>query len=173
MNGLVFGYGSLVNTATHDMGGEPASLRGWRRVWRPTPFRDAAFLSAEPHAQSTIMGLKAVVPEASWPALDQREHHYLRLDISDQIGAGAVIYSVPEENRTEGLKPIWLSYLDVVLQGFLHQFGSDGPRHFMDTTDGWENGIVDDRADPRYPRAQHLTADETRMIDAVIAPYRR
>ena len=64
---------------------------------------------------------------------------------------------------------IWLSYLDVVLQGYLHVFGSEGPAHFMATTDGWDIGIEDDRGAPQYPRAQSLSTTEIAMVDGLIA----
>lgn len=58
-----FGYGSLVNRATHDYGqARPASLPGWRRAWRHTALRPVAFLTAEPDPASTIEGLIAAVP---------------------------------------------------------------------------------------------------------------
>uniref|UniRef100_UPI000A5B3968 DnaB-like helicase C-terminal domain-containing protein n=1 Tax=Leisingera sp. F5 TaxID=1813816 RepID=UPI000A5B3968 len=39
-----FGYGSLVNAATHDFSDpQPAHLSGWRRAWRHTDLRPVAF----------------------------------------------------------------------------------------------------------------------------------
>ncbi len=44
-----FGYGSLVNRRTHVYdSAHRATLEGWRRVWRPTALRPAAFLTAVP-----------------------------------------------------------------------------------------------------------------------------
>ncbi len=73
-----FGYGSLVNRATHaNAPAQPACLTGWRRIWCHTGRRRLAFLSAEP-ASSTIDGLVAVVPDDDGAALDQREAAYQR-----------------------------------------------------------------------------------------------
>jgi len=49
-----FGYGSLVNRATHSFNNaQPAQLTGWRRVWRHTDLRPVAFLSVQRDEQST------------------------------------------------------------------------------------------------------------------------
>ena len=44
-----FGYGSLVNRATHDYSdAHPARIEGWRRAWRHVEGRKVAFLTAVP-----------------------------------------------------------------------------------------------------------------------------
>jgi hypothetical protein len=60
---------------------------------------------------------------------------------------------------------ILLSYLDVVVQGFLKEFGESGVTRFFDTTDGWNTPVLNDRNDPRYPRAQVLSTAETALVD--------
>lgn len=173
-----FGYGSLVNTATHSYGGaRPARLTGWRRAWVHTDLRDVAFLSAVPCAASSIDGLIAEVPGADWAALDEREFAYERLPASDKVshdvqGSPQVsVYAVAAEKQTRPPEkhPILLSYLDVVLQGYLQVFGETGLRDFIDTTDGWDTPILDDRAAPRYPRHQRLSSGERALFDALIA----
>ncbi|MEO0487537.1 MAG: gamma-glutamylcyclotransferase [Pseudomonadota bacterium] len=159
----VFGYGSLVNRRTQDFGGDRVVLRGWRRVWVTTAARPAAFLSAEPW-EGEIEGLAFDVPDADWPELLKREAQYEALPAGD-----ALVFSVPEANQTDGEAPILRSYLDVVLQGYLAEFGADALPRFMATTASWERGIYDDRADPIYPRAQVLTAEETALFDQVLA----
>ena len=58
-----------------------------------------------------------------------------------------------------------LSYIDVVVQGYLREFGERGVRHFFETTDGWEAPVLDDRAAPIYPRHQRLSPDERALVD--------
>ncbi len=165
-----FGYGSLVNLGTHDYADpQPAALSGWRRVWRHTPAREYAFLSVEPHAETTLKGIVARVPGADWAALDQREAAYERQDVTHQIAPPAkttvAVYCVPTPLATP-TKPILLSYLDVVIQGYLSIFGPAGADHFFATTAAWDGGVLDDRADPIYPRHQVLTLAETKIVDA-------
>ncbi|MFW8594384.1 gamma-glutamylcyclotransferase family protein [Cribrihabitans neustonicus] len=172
-----FGYGSLVNTATHTYGdARPARLNGWRRTWAHTDLRDVAFLTAVPCAESTIDGLIAAVPGADWAALDEREFAYERLTASHAVShdlkgvADISVYAVPQTAQRQGSEhhPILLSYLDVVLQGYLQVFGEQGVQDFIATTSGWEAPILDDRAAPRYPRHQRLSRDERAYFDDLI-----
>ncbi|MGB5559981.1 MAG: gamma-glutamylcyclotransferase [Paracoccaceae bacterium] len=169
-----FGYGSLVNRTTHDYHDcRPAVLTGWRRVWRHTELRPAAFLTSVPAAGSEIDGLTALVPGGDWALLDQREHAYERSDIAHQLRHDAVervkvqVYAIADgrHGTPSERHPILLSYLDVVVQGYLREFGEAGVARFFETTDGWEAPVRDDRKDPVYSRHQRLTADEADMVD--------
>lgn len=170
-----FGYGSLVNAATHDYPSlAPSSVTGWRRAWRHTLGRDLAYLTAVPATDTILLGITAAVPNGDWAALDAREHAYERLDISGSIDPGhadTAIYAIPAEaSKDPSLKhPILRSYLDVVVQGYLRVYGEEGVRHFFDTTDGWDAPILDDRAKPIYPRHQPMTATETALVDQGLA----
>ena len=164
-----FGYGSLVNLATHGYGDpRPVQLSGWRRVWCSTTLRDAAFLSVDPAPGVTLHGIAARVPGADWLALDEREAAYTRIDISETLGLGcpAAVYRVSDRfTLADRSHPILLSYLDVVVQGYFRVFGPSGVTAFFDTTAGWEAGVIDDRAAPLYPRAQTLSDMETAQVD--------
>jgi len=169
-----FGYGSLVNRATHGYGlARRASLRGWRRTWRYTGFRSGPFLTAVPCADSEIEGLVAQVPGADWRALDAREIGYARLPLGPELRLESAdqfvtqIYAVPSEDVVEPLErePILLSYLDVVVQGYLREYGAEGVARFFATTDGWDAPILDDRSAPRYPRHQRLDPKERGLVD--------
>ncbi len=166
-----FGYGSLVNTKTHDYP-DPikARLTGWRRMWRHTTMRDLAILTVVPDPKVEITGLIARVPGGDWAALDKREAYYSRtlLDPSKlhyQGGFDVQMYEVEKDKDADALHPILLSYLDVVVQGFLEQFGEDGVADFFATTSGWDAPVLDDRQAPIYPRAQTLTQLETGLVD--------
>ncbi|PQO24657.1 gamma-glutamylcyclotransferase [Rhodobacteraceae bacterium WD3A24] len=173
-----FGYGSLVNRRTHDYGeAYHARVRGWRRAWRHTHLQEVPFLTAVPDPQSEIEGLIAAVPGGDWAALDRREWGYDRHQVSHGLGhaaprpVAAQIYAVPE-SRAAGptvRHPILLSYLDVVVQGYLREFGESGAIRFFETTHGWDAPVRDDRADPRYPRAQPLSATELGFVDEWLA----
>ncbi len=173
-----FGYGSLVNTATHDFPDpQPAQIRGWRRAWRHTDLRPVAFLTAIPDAQSCIDGMIAHVPRGDWGALDEREWAYDRLPATHAVAhrvrrpLDIAIYAVPEDRHTEPCDqfPILMSYLDVVVQGYHRVFGTEGVDRFFATTDGWDSPILNDRAAPRYPRHQVLSPSERQMVDERIA----
>jgi len=174
-----FGYGSLVNRATHAYdNAHRARIRGWRRAWISLPDHGGAVLSAVPDPEAEIEGLVAEVPGRDWTALDRREAGYDRHVVADDLDheaphpVRAAIYAVPPARWAGAGRPapILLSYLDVVVQGYLREFGAGGPARFAATTAGWEaTPILDDRAAPRYPRAQRLSRAEEEAADALIA----
>jgi hypothetical protein len=171
-----FGYGSLVNRATHSYAtAAPAILTGWRRVWRHTRLRPFAYLSVEP-AEARIDGLIAQVPGGDWTVLDEREGAYRRHAVAPPMLSQAPgwariveIYAInPKHADPEARHPILLSYLDTVVQGFLREFGEAGVERFFASTAGWSR-LFDDRTNPIYPRHQALTAQERGLVDAHIA----
>ena len=151
---LFFGYGSLVNGATHAYPGlRAARLVGWGRGWRRAPGRRVSLLTALPGGDG-IDGALAIVPGADWSTLDAREASYERHPVSVAVTGGevhAAVYAVAAPVPSEDA-PILLSYLEVVVQGFLDLHGPQGGSRFFDETDGWEAPIFDDRAAPLYPR---------------------
>lgn len=169
-----FGYGSLVNRATHAFPHpHRARISGWRRAWTHTTLREVAYLSAVPAPGAVIEGLVAAVPGHDWAALDERERAYDRHRVSQFVyhevshEIDVQIYAVPDTHAAEPTvrHPILLSYIDVVVQGYLREFGSDGARRFFETTDGWDAPILNDRARPIYTRHQRLQPDERALVD--------
>lgn len=168
-----FGYGSLVNTKSHDYPNpQPATLRGWRRAWVATPRYGVVLLTGVPAPGHSIDGLIAHVPGADWAALDAREGGYARLQASRDVDHDLshepeiAVYAVAPENMTDNKShSILLSYLDVVVQGFHEVYGASGVQHFFDTTDNWHTPILNDRDDPIYPRHQRLTRAQTALVD--------
>lgn len=168
-----FGYGSLVNSGTHGFTQfQQAHAKGWRRAWRHTSLRQVSFLTAIPDAHCGIDGAIAAVPNADWEALDQREHAYERIAASHQVSHNAgsaldiALYAIAADRHgpPSDDHPILMSYLETVLQGYLQLFGPDGVSGFLETTDGWEAPILDDRATPIYPRASAITTQEREMF---------
>ncbi len=175
--GFFFGYGSLVNRGTHRYGdAHPAQLSGWRRAWRKTTLREVAYLTAVPDDASQIDGLVAGVPGADWAALDARESAYARVPARHQVRthlpetADLVVYAIEgaRHQAPDAVSPVLLSYVDVVVQGYLQVFGEDGVQRFFDTTDGWDAPILDDRRRPLYPRHQRLGRSEKALVDTML-----
>ncbi|MCX7560345.1 gamma-glutamylcyclotransferase [Sulfitobacter sp. F26204] len=177
MTPYFFGYGSLVNRNTHAYpDSHPARLTGWRRAWVPSVAFDRVFLSVIPDPDTTIEGLIAAVPGADWDALDARETGYVRLNSGDAIihplspSPPIAHYAVPaQDHGVTRCNTIILSYLDVVVQGFLREYGEGGVQAFFDTTDGWDTPILNDRAAPQYPRHQTLSPAEIALVDSHLA----
>lgn len=176
-----FGYGSLVNRDTHSF--TPIHLSridGWRRVWHRAPIRPAAFLSVVRDPGSWIDGVIAPVPNDDWVALDAREYAYDRIAVTEAVTHGATdvrdvsIYAIPPENAAppDEEHPILLSYIDAVIQGYLREYGETGAVRFIETTEGWNTPVKDDRASPIYPRARILSATERSLVDDMLVTVR-
>ncbi len=166
-----FGYGSLVNLATHAYPDPtPATLTGWRRIWQHSRRRPVAFLSVEPCESTTLHGITAQVPNADWAALDLREQAYLRRDVTAQFGHDTAVYEANPAYTAppDTGHPILLSYLDVVINGYTNLMGDAGPAHFFETTHGW-GPVLDDRETPIYARAQPLSPQTRRIVDDALA----
>lgn len=174
-NEFIFGYGSLVNDLTHEFETYPATLRGWRRVWRHTDLRPVAFLTADPDPSSSIDGVIMRAPHRD-PGLQKRESAYDRVDITGLVQHDVPgmldihVFAIPDgmHGAPTDRHPVLLSYIDVVVQGYARHFGTDGVDHFFETTAGWAAPILDDRHAPRYPRHQVLTRQEKDMTDAAL-----
>jgi hypothetical protein len=160
----VFGYGSLVDTRTHDHPLIPSKLHGWQRVWREVPGRDFAILSATRVDKATLDGAVMTVPMASLPDLDAREVMYERETVEIAGLSHAVTYEV-QDHTPIATKPILRSYLDVVLIGYETMFGDQAIHQFYASTNGWNVGILDDRADPIYPRHRPINSAQAERFD--------
>lgn len=166
----VFGYGSLVNRRSHQaVEARPARLSGWRREWCQTRLRPVPFLSVRPVRGGSVAGLVTEVALGDWAQLDAREYAYDRhsaeahgVEQAHQVQ----VYAVADQHRAQGSRgPILLSYLDVVVQGYLQEFGREGVAEFFATTDGWDRPVLNDRPAPRYSRHQGLSAAERALVD--------
>lgn len=189
-DGLIgyFGYGSLVNRATHRteiVAAYPARLHGWRRFWRPRPdmpfdgsgATPVSLLTVGREADAVTDGLLVVDRAENLPAVDLREQRYRRRALApeeltvDELPAGIPLYvyeahaAVPPHS---GACPIYQSYLDAVLQGFLVEHGEAGLREFVFGTGGFDIPVLSDRDRPIYPRAVVLSASEIRLFDALL-----
>jgi len=169
----VFGYGSLVNARTHDLHGvEGARLRGFRRIWQPSPLRPVAYLTVVAERGGHVLGATAEVPGHHWPALDERERAYRRRSLDGEaIGGrtGVEVYVADGVVPPKRDQPILMSYLDVVIQGFLEVHGTDGAMDFFRSTAGWETPVLNDRPAPRYMRHQPTSRGVRALVDKGLA----
>lgn len=183
-----FGYGSLVNPRTHRtqiIHYEPAHLTGFRRRWQERSEKaryPVSFLSAH-HVdgfEGELAGLLIFDHLANMPAVDQRESGYdrvrlhrsqLRLERPDTElpDMPYYVYVARPPAGLGGRHHVLQSYLDAVLQGYLHHYGENGAHHFLESTAWLDTPVVRDRANPLYPRAVELEPNEKAFIDQVTA----
>lgn len=178
-----FGYGSLVNLGslrTPYISAHRATLRGWKRAWlaRPkvegsfAPTDGLAFLSVVRSPGAAIDGLVITDHSSSLAALDEREILYSRVGVEaedltyldDPADTSTQFLYEADQPLAPGGFEILRSYLDVVMQGYLQQFGEPGLTRFMETTLNFDCAINEDRHNPLYPRATTLTAEEIALF---------
>lgn len=185
-----FGYGSLVNRATLSssvIAAFPARLNGWKRTWRARPRMEGetvlplspSLLTAHRAPDRAIDGLLVVDGADRLGDLDAREFRYHRRDVclSDfefsaavpQIDIRIHVYEARAElPPVAGPAPILRSYLDVVMQGFLREFGEAGLRRFVAETEAFHTPIHEDRHAPVYTRSVELRSGEAELFDAIL-----
>ncbi|WP_319531426.1 gamma-glutamylcyclotransferase family protein [uncultured Cohaesibacter sp.] len=182
-----FGYGSLVNDDTRnpESFGFAGRLKGYRRrwsIWRSSEERRAfgfggtAALSVEADPDAYCDGLLVFDHKDHLPKVDERESMYDRVpldlnhfDTPHDIPAGIDCYIyVGHPAHTDAVDPafpILQSYVDAVMQGFLHKFDRQGVARFVEETEGWQTPIVKDRGRPFYPRSITLSLEEAELLD--------
>ncbi|MFZ3584687.1 gamma-glutamylcyclotransferase [Loktanella sp. DJP18] len=151
-----------------------ARLAGWRRVWQYTAPHNFVALSIRPASTCDVVkGLIAAVPGADWTALDNREAGYDRHDVTQccqtSQNATAINMYMMRSDVTEVLDlrhGIALTYLDIVVEGYMEQFGEGGVADFFATTDGWDTPVFDDRTCPIKSRCRQADPSIYPVVDA-------
>jgi cation transport regulator ChaC len=178
-----FGYGSLVNLGslrTPYISAHRVTLTGWKRAWLARPKVEGsfaiedglAFLSVVASPGAQIDGLLITDHASSLASLDEREALYSRVDVDEKdldhhdepiVTDDRFLY-VADEPAAHSEAKILRSYLDVVMQGYLQQFGKAGLARFMQTTLNFDCPILEDRDEPLYPRATSLSDEEISLF---------
>ncbi len=182
-----FGYGSLVNRATHRtpvVHAVPARLMGKARKWRPRPDMPgfpAALLTVFRAEDEYVDGLLIFEKLENLPAIDAREARYDRvlLEAGEIEFLEEVPYTCPlfvyqaKENIPAHRDPpkILQSYLDAVMQGYVSEHGRTGLRKFLETTRSFDIAVHGDRGAPVYPRSINLTPEEIALFDTLLVEF--
>ncbi|SON56375.1 hypothetical protein HDIA_2834 [Hartmannibacter diazotrophicus] len=184
------GYGSLVNRETLrtdfvDL--VPCRLSGWRRAWRHRILRSSGqtqtVLTAMADAAASIDGVVVLDRLDNLPLVDARERGYdrhpvdrsmLEIDgiLPPEIDLYVYVSRSPHLGGPEESHPVPLSYVDVVMAGYVRLFGRAGAQRFVASTDGWDVPRLDDRAAPTYPRAIACDPDLETLVDDLMAAAR-
>jgi len=175
-----FGYGSLVNELTWLQSERrhperyPAEVQNWTREWGhclDTPRGTGCVLTASERAGSRIQGILIYCDAADLAQVDAREAGYDRVELrhrdvlspAGDLPEKLYIYkSKPSHYRPGGVGyPIWFSYAEAVLHGFLSVFKTGGVDEFIRSTSGWTVPVIDDRDNPQYRRSpKNLISEE-------------
>ena len=195
---FVLGYGSLLSASSrtlHSDNPHPAlavEVTGFKREWITRAFHESQTYVGAIADQESVINAHCV-PFALNPKLQSRERDYRFVEVGlAQVNA----LNCPNVNLIEQLQkpdvslwicesldvypsnaehPIYQSYIDTCLSGCIShfdghnkEFGLQHARHFIRSTGGWQH-IVDDRADPQYPRHAMIDAYMQSLIDSLLA----
>jgi glutathione-specific gamma-glutamylcyclotransferase len=167
-----FGYGSLVNELTwlqserRHLERYPVEVQNWTREWRhcvDTPNGPVCALTAVERAGGRIQGILIRCDAADLVQIDAREVGYDRVELPRRDLLSS-ISNLPEKLYTYKSKssyyrlggmdyPIWFSYVEAVLHGYLSVFKTEGVDAFIKSTSGWTVPVIDDRHNPQYNRS--------------------
>jgi hypothetical protein len=182
MSHYLFGYGSLINSASRAKTGDtgaafPVQVRGFRRAWNVVAAGGGyTAVGLTQSSASWCNGVLIEVTAEELPKFDRREHLYDRATIPPQavtvlsgaaLPAGSIwTYLISQPGQPSETCPLIQSYIDVILTGCL-AINADFAAAFVDSTAGWEQPWQQDRLQPRYQRAMtHVPA--AAEIDALL-----
>jgi len=171
----VFAYGSLVGRRSRDFIAEatPATLEGWNRSWSHgirTKRGNVCALTVVSKPQSMLRGVVLQCDKATLRTLDKREDGYSRKEVNVVLDTGhrsrSWLYVGRRDRRVDGEDgySIWMSYLLVVLAGYLELGGPRALQDFYGTTVGWNMPVEHDEREPKYTRAFRLKPGERAQI---------
>ena len=179
-----FGYGSLVTSETRPphTKAHPVTLCGWVRQWKhcvEITSGKCCALTVTKRPMSQIDGVVILDRMDTIDITDRREIGYYREPIEIDASClpaefqGIPIFTyvsmTPYYRWGDEHFPIWRTYLDCVLAGFIREFGRTGAARFIRSTEGWDRcPILDDRDNPRYSRKVNLSSIEEHLIEELL-----
>tara|TARA_Y100001956_G_C4128654_1_gene191999 strand:- start:1428 stop:1988 length:561 start_codon:yes stop_codon:yes gene_type:complete len=185
MTHYIFGYGSLMNSASRQLTGQtspaiPATAHGFKRYWGKVD--DSYILSplVVDKGEGLVNGVLLKVDEKGLQEFDRRERGYQRVnielvqldcqqDLSEHDRIWVYIKDCPEPPCS--LSPIMQTYVDTVLAGCL-EISEHFAKQFVEHTIGWHFPLENDRHQPKYGNLAGVKPEHHNQIDALVAEAR-
>ncbi|USD67190.1 gamma-glutamylcyclotransferase family protein [Vibrio sp. SCSIO 43136] len=182
----IFGYGSLMNSASRQRTGNtgrafPAIAHGLVRQWGKLNEDYTLSPLVVSQGDGQVNGMLLEVDDEALNDFDAREHGYERIqltvdqvDTDAQLANDAVIWVYVSDKALNPCQnaPIMQTYLDTVIAGCL-EVSEAFAKHFVDHTIGWEFPLENDRAKPKYGNLAGVLDCHHPIIDEMIATVRR
>lgn len=185
MTNYIFGYGSLMNSASRELTGQtspaiPATAHGFKRYWGKVD--DSYILSplVVDKGQGLVNGVLLEVDESGLQEFDIRERGYHRtliqiqeLDVELSLSANDKVWVYIKDNPEPpcSQSPIMQTYVDTVLAGCL-EISEQFAKQFVEHTIGWHFPLENDRHQPKYGNLAGVSPDHHSAIDALVASVR-
>lgn len=182
MSIYIFGYGSLMNSASRQLTGKtadaiPTTVHGFKRYWGKVD--DSYILSplVVDKGEGSVNGVLLKVSEEELAEFDIRERGYQRVQIAynqlehrHQLDQQDKVWVYIKDNPEPpcDLSPIMQSYIDTVLAGCL-EISEQFAHQFIQQTIGWHFPTENDRHAPKYGNLAGVTPEHHSKIDALVA----
>ncbi|AXT37998.1 gamma-glutamylcyclotransferase [Alteromonas sp. BL110] len=190
---MVLGYGSLLSKDSRERysniftKGIPVTVSGFERAWVTRSIHEQqTYVGAVANAHSQLNA--QLIPTQINPALQEREKDYRFVEVSPkslsfQLHQGEVTDALNErfsqftfwicetlacEPASEAF-PVNQTYIDTCMAGCLEHGGIKEAERFVMHTSLWEHPRVNDRTQPKYPRAAKVNNETIERIDRILA----
>ena len=181
MNQYIFGYGSLMNSASRKLTGQtseaiPATVDGLRRYWGKVGDNNTLSPLVVSQGQGKVNGVILQINDQELHEFDIRENGYQRIPlehtcITSQLTLSTNdivwIYTKDHSEPPCTLSPIMQTYVDTVLSGCL-EISEDFAKQFIKQTIGWNFPIENDRLDPKYKNYAGVEKHHYPLIDKLV-----
>ncbi|WCE31494.1 gamma-glutamylcyclotransferase family protein [Vibrio sp. SCSIO 43137] len=178
----IFGYGSLMNSASRKLTGQtqhaiPAIASGLTRHWSKIDESYTVSPLVVQQGDGQVNGVLLKVDDAALAEFDQREAGYKRIRLSHaQIDAHSDldtesdiwVYVVDDVIAPCPDAPIVQSYVDTVITGCL-EVSEAFASHFIEHTSGWHHTLENDRHAPKYSRMAGVDKTHQQTIDQLMS----
>lgn len=190
---MVLGYGSLLSKDSRERysniftPGIPVTVSGFERAWvTRSLYEKQTYVGAVANAHSKLNG--QLIPTKINPALQEREKDYRFVEVSPKAlhfhlhqnkGSAALndvlsqftfwICETLDCAKANDAYPVHQTYIDTCLSGCLEHGGIEEAERFIAHTSLWEHPRVNDRADPKYPRAAAVSTEHLEHIDRLLS----
>ncbi|OLQ89423.1 hypothetical protein BIY21_15245 [Vibrio ponticus] len=178
----IFGYGSLMNSASRQLTGQtseaiPAVAHGLCRYWGKV---DDSYILAPlvvTRGDGLVNGVLLQVDDKQLVEFDRRERGYQRIKIEhDKLdsqlslanGDSVWIYVTDQAMPPCERSPIVQTYVDTVLAGCL-EISEQFAEQFVAHTIGWHHPRENDRHQPKYGNLAGVTREHHPVIDKLLA----
>ncbi|MCG7647588.1 MULTISPECIES: gamma-glutamylcyclotransferase [Alteromonas] len=188
---MVLGYGSLLSKDSRERysniftPGIPVTVSGFERAWVTRSLHEKqTYVGAVANAHSKLNA--QLIPTQINPALQEREKDYRFVEVSakalnfhqhkgsaslDDVLAQFTFWICETLDCTQAndAYPVHQTYVDTCLSGCLEHGGIEEAERFIVHTSLWEHPRVNDRANPKYPRAAVVNPDHFEHIDRLLS----
>lgn len=182
MTDYIFGYGSLMNSASRQLTGQtseatPAIAHGLCRYWGKV---DESYLLAPlvvTKGDGIVNGVLLQLDSEQLSEFDHRERGYQRIKLDHNALESTLnlstndnvwIYITDQAIPPCIVSPIMQTYVDTVLAGCL-EVSDRFAQQFIDHTIGWHHPRENDRKNPKYGNLAGVSREAIQKIDRLLA----